>query len=172
MPCYGRAVKRSEAPRYLLLNYDRLARAFGVDPLDHWAWVWREKPAPRWFVDRVVAAYWPGLPPSDFDIAEDEGLTSDPDLATVATTLLQDSSLKVKVSRAQLDASSRKHPFVRALVKAGITVTEIAEELKVPRSTVQSWYSANNPRPIPRAMVAKLEKRFGVPPSAWASITE
>lgn len=66
-----------------------------------------------------------------------------------------------------------KHPFVAAMKREGLTVAEIAVDLKRGASTVKSWYkAADDPafRPIPRAAAMALKKRLGVPLSAWARI--
>jgi lambda repressor-like predicted transcriptional regulator len=96
-----------------------------------------------------------------------------PDHATLAT-MDQAQTREQRVSRARLDKANRRHPFVAALVAKGLTVTVLAKELGYSRSTVQSWYDADeaNGRPIPRAAAVAIQKRLGVPLSAWRRIVD
>jgi hypothetical protein len=82
-------------------------------------------------------------------------------------------------SRARLDKTSRRHPFVAALYERGETVAEAAAWLstelgrKIPRNTMQSWYRPANDRDyraIHRDAAEAIKRRYGVPLSAWARI--
>jgi transposase len=78
-----------------------------------------------------------------------------------------------KVSRARLRRDSRRHPFVAALVEQGITVDAFARDLGYSRSTVQSWYTADeNGRPIPREAAEAIQRKLGVPLTAWRRIVD
>lgn len=71
--------------------------------------------------------------------------------------------------------AQRKHPFVVALLREGLTIAEVAAELKRPASTVKSWYKAERDpgyRPIPRVAAKALQARLGVPLSAWSRIAD
>lgn len=144
------------------------ARRAGVDPATAWSWIDRRQAPPPEVRAAIVDAFYPRVRPDDFL----GGLTSPPDLATVATTMqpaAAPDTRKTRVSRARLRKANRKHPFVEALVSLGLTVTEIARELDYPRSTVQSWYDGEkgNARPIPRKAAEAIRARLGVPLSAW-----
>lgn len=93
--------------------------------------------------------------------------------ATLATSM-EAQTRQQRVSRARLDTSNRRHPFVEALLDHGLTVRDLAKELGYPRSTVQSWYDADkgNRRPIPRAAANAILARFGVPLDAWTRISD
>ncbi len=95
------------------------------------------------------------------------------DHATLATDM-EAQTRQQRVSRARLDKSNRRHPFIAALVAKGLTVKVVAGELGYSRSTVQSWYDADkgNGRPIPRAAAEAIRAKYGVPLTAWHRISE
>jgi hypothetical protein len=162
---------RQQLHPLVVLLVDAFARRSDVEPEDLWAWLAREKKAPRWWVEKAVAAFFPGLRESDFDV--DDSLTSPQEAATLATMpQVETSTRKRKVSRAMLDPENRKHPLVKALVKEGVTVTALAKDMGYPRSSVQSWYDPNNPRPIPKAAALKLQKRFGIGLDYWRKVVD
>jgi DNA invertase Pin-like site-specific DNA recombinase len=69
----------------------------------------------------------------------------------------------------------KKHPFVAALIREGLTIAEVADELKANPSTVKAWYKKQGTvahRPIPKAMAERIRDRFKVPLSAWDRIAE
>lgn len=93
--------------------------------------------------------------------------------ATTLDTMNTSPISNARRSRTALDDAHRRHPFVAALVKRGVTVAKAAAAIGRPRSTVQSWYKgAKDPayREIPWDCAEKIRELYGVPHSAWRSV--
>jgi hypothetical protein len=113
----------------------------------------------------IVAAFFPRVPPDSFLPSTRDNDTLDT-MERVETTTV----------RRGRPMAQRKHPFVVALLREGLTIAEVASQLRRPASTVKSWYKAADDdgyRPIPRAAADALAKKpLAVPLSAWARIAE
>ncbi len=138
----------------------RFAREAGIDPERLAAWLeWREA-APREMVDRLVAAFFPVVPPDAFLV--EEPLPPRRDDATIATQMLQsphDTVPGVKPTR---------HPFSEALRKRGISLAEWAKDHGVSASYARSWIQKGaGARPIPKKFATLIAVEFGIPLSAW-----
>ena len=154
---------RPEHP-LVVLAIEALARRFGVEPADLWAWMDRKRRAPRWFVEAAVEAFHPGLRPEDFEI--DEALTSRSQNSTLGTMHSQ-----------ELDQATRgrpmkytDHPLIAALKEHGVTMAEEAASVKRSRASLRSFVlDASDPlyRPVPEKLAKLWAKKYGVPMSAW-----
>lgn len=81
----------------------------------------------------------------------------------------QSSAVKRAISRGR-----RNHPAQVLFYEAGVTITDVAAELKETRQRVSAWM-ADNPkdlRAIPRRHVEHLKRKYKIPASAWARIDD
>lgn len=169
----------ADLPSTLVALGEAYARRAGIAPGDFWAYLYRKAAPPAELRAAIVDAFYPLVRPDDF-----LGLTALATNATLATSMSTEPTAdtrETRVSRARLAKGNRRHAFVAALVEAGITVTEAAKALGYPRSTVQSWYDADedNARPAPKKAVDALaagvrigDRVLKVPASAWRRTTE
>lgn len=144
---------------------EAFARRSGVDPEDLWDYLYRQKAPPPDLRDAIVEAFYPAVRPEDFL------LPSSPENDTLDTM----NATAIAPPRRGRPLENRDHPFVAALLREGLTVAEVAEELKRRPSTVKAWYKASSDpgfRPIPRDVAKVISKRFKVPLSAWARIAD
>jgi hypothetical protein len=156
----------ADLPSTLVALGEAYARRAGIDPGDFWAYVYRRAPPPPELRAAIVDAFFPRVRPDDF-----LGLTTRAENDTLAAM----DATTIAAARRGRPMGHRKHPFVVALLRERLTVAEIAKDMNRSQSTVKSWYkAADDPayRPIPRTMAAALEKRLGVPLSAWSRISE
>lgn len=166
---------RPEHP-LIVLAVEALARRFGVEPADLWAWLDRRAPAPRWFVDAALVAFYPGLRESDFDI--DESLTSLHGRNTVEDMGQAVSSNALR-SAAIMGQGARGHLLVQELIKRGQTLGEARTFVnkrtgrRFAYSTVASWVKPKGDpaaRAIPAVAAEAFEEEYGVPLSAWSRV--
>ena len=153
----------------LIALLEAWARRWGWDPEDVWRWLEKEAAPPAGFVAGCVDAFFPLVRPADFLAAD---LTSRHNLATVDQDM-QEATRGQRVSKARLREANRRHPFVRALVAKGLTITEFARTIGYPRTVVQSWYDSrpDNARPIPRKAAERIRDLLEVPLDAWRKMT-
>jgi DNA-binding NarL/FixJ family response regulator len=139
------------------------ARRAGIPPADLWSYLDRRAAPPPELRDAIVAAFFPRVPPDSF-------LTASANIDTLDTDMQATTE-----PRRGRPLTQRKHPFVRALIREGLTIAEVADELKAKQSTVKAWYKKVGTvahRPIPKAMAERIRDRFKVPLSAWDRIAE
>lgn len=148
-------MRRESLHPLVVLAVDAFARTFGVEAADLWAWMARERPAPRWFVDRVVESFLPGLRETDFDV--DESLSSVPKGTKVGVPMEAQPLIGGGTGRPMIE-----HPFTRALHQRGMTVTDWAASHKVDRHTVKFWYVEGG-RQIPRHWADLIQRELKVP---------
>lgn len=106
-------------------------------------------------------------------LAAREGLQGGDTPDTVNTMQAPSAISNVRRSKAAIDDAHRRHAFVAALVKQGLTVAKAAEAIGRPRSTVQAWYKRPKDaayREIPWECAEKIRLLYGVPHSAWHSV--
>jgi hypothetical protein len=165
---------RPEHP-LVVLAVEALARRFGVETADLWAWLDRRQPAPRWFVDAALAAFYPGLRESDFDI---ESLTSLHGRNTVEDMGQAVSSNALR-SAAVMGQGARGHALVQELIKRGQTLGEARAAVnkrtgkRYAYSTVASWVKPKGDpaaRAIPEVAAKAFEAEYGVSLSAWSRV--
>lgn len=150
----------------LIALLEAWARRWGWDPADVWSWLARTAVPPPAFVAGAVEAFFPLVRESDFLLPRRAKHD------TLDTVDASTDTRRQRVSRARLDADSRRHPFVAALIAKGMTVTELAAEIGYPRTSVQSWYGAGDrSRPIPRPAAEKVRDLLGVPLDAWRKVS-
>ena len=74
-------------------------------------------------------------------------------------------------SRKRMRPRTRKHPAVAAFEAKGDTIATAAVKLGYHRNTVQAWLRDDeHGRGIPESAVAKAQKLYGIPRTAWARI--
>lgn len=73
--------------------------------------------------------------------------------------------VKISAARTEQDTDAKK-----ALLDANLTPQDVADTLKVGRSTVNAW--CNGTRSIPRRYRDKLADKHGIPASVWKSQAE
>lgn len=149
---------------WIVALFEANARRSGIDPADAWAYAARKKAPPPELRDAIVATFFPLVPPDSF-------LPSHADNDTLDTL----DATELTAARRGRPLHQRKHPFVVALLRDGLTIAEIAKDLKRAPSTVKSWYKAADDigfRPIPRAAAKELLTRLAVPLSAWSRIAD
>ena len=68
----------------------------------------------------------------------------------------------------------RNHPAQVAFYENGVTIKDVAAELRETRARVSAWMSADPKavRAIPSRHAEHLKRRFGIPLSAWARIAD
>jgi hypothetical protein len=144
-----------------LANRDAIARRFGLEPAKLTAWMeWRE-PAPRAIVERIVATYFPLVPPESFWVEDEEPLPSVENSGKLRREMQTDSPKR-------LGRPPTSHPFTRALALRGKTVAEWADDHGLKHPTVSSWFLGKNAsRKIPMSVAQIIEKELGVPLDAW-----
>ena len=145
----------ADLPIELVLLAEMVGRRPGMPADELWDVLYRRKPAPSGWAEAWREAFYP-LP----------SVSENATLATMAAT-------QIAPARRGRPLAVPEHPFVAALVKANLTVAEIADELGRGESTVKAWYKDQNDRyfrPVPRAAAEHLRKRLKVPLSAWARI--
>ena len=81
----------------------------------------------------------------------------------------QTSAVKRAIARGR-----RNHPAQVILYEAGVTITDLAAELKETRQRVSAWMSdkPKDLRGIPRRHVDYLKRKYKIPASAWARIDD
>ena len=154
-----------ELPSTLVALGEAFARRAGIDPGDLWSYVYRRAVPPPAVRAAIVDAFFPRVRPEDFLLPSSR---ENDTLDTLDAT-------EIATARRGRPHGQRKHPFVAALLRDGLTIAEIARDLKRSPSTVKSWYKADGDigqRPIPRAVALTIEKRLDVPLSAWARIAD
>lgn len=76
--------------------------------------------------------------------------------------------------------ATRQHPAQKKLYEAGVTITDVARELRETRARVSSWMAEDEAgksdkpkanRPIPRHHAVYLRDRYGVPLGVWKRIS-
>lgn len=101
-----------------------------------------------------------------------QGLPSPTGARTIRTmnvdTTGRDAKVKIGASR-----SRRKHPALKKLYEAGVTVTALAQQLKEKRPSVSAWFAAGaGNRPVPRRHADTMEEKYGIPLSAWLKLAD
>ena len=143
----------ADLPLEIVLLVNRFANRLGIPQPDLWAMLYGQMPKPPGW-----AAAW---------AEEFEPLTSP---ATYATNATMDART-ISAPIAGRPHARPDHPLVVALRKKGVTLVELAKELKRSRASIQSWMlpdGNDNRRPIPEDAVKYLQAKYGVKPTAWA----
>jgi hypothetical protein len=142
-------------PAVFRLVLDLYARRLGLTFAQFEAYAKGREPWPPGMLEAIVETFEP------------LGSTKSEDNDTLDTTMQTDLSSP----RRGRPLQRRKHPFVAALLREGLTIAEVATDLKANPSTVKAWYKdpKKDPayRPIPRHHAERLRERLGVPLSAW-----
>jgi hypothetical protein len=90
----------------------------------------------------------------------------------VSTMNVQAPNLSGDTKRAA-GRARRKSEAQRLLYEKDMTVAKLAKLLKVGRPLVSKWFgTAEENRPIPRAIAERLRVEYEIPLSAWARIAE
>lgn len=100
-------------------------------------------------------------------LLESEGL----DGTVMRTMTAADAGLNGEERRRLGIAKARgsKHPFPRALYRAGTTVSALAEAHGLDRNIVKSWFAKGTAaRPIPRKFANEIERAYGIQPTSAA----
>lgn len=166
-------MKRPPVPHPLdIALRDRFARQAGIDPAQLAAWLeWREAP-PRAVVDRLVAAFFPLVPPESF-LSGEETLPSKRQYGTLHT--MHTSEIEAPNPRGGRPSKLKRHPLMAALKKAGVSVAEEAANVRRSVSSVRSFCFARDNeayRPVPRAIAERWRDVYGVPLTAWPRIAD
>lgn len=149
----------------LVAMAEMYARRIGVEPAQLWAWLDKREPIPLDVRDRLVAAFFPMVPPDSF-LAAEAPLSFSGDSGTITTPMQLDSNQQKKVR----GAVPTKHPFAAALRKRGMSLAEWAKANGVSPSYARSWIQRGvGGRPIPKKHAESIEREFGVPntPATW-----
>lgn len=152
----------------IVAHMEHTARQSGIEPGDFWAIVAKKKAPSPAVLYAWLEAYHPLLRPSDF---LPPSLSQESENSTLST---MSASPVVEIRRGR-PLKQRQHPFVVALLKARLTVLELAHDMKRPESSVRSWYKHKDDkgyRPIPKDAAEYLQKRLGVPIKAWHRIAD
>lgn len=164
-----------DLPSVLVALGKSFALQAGIPLDDLWDYLYKRKAPPKGIRDALVAAFFPIVSPDDF---LPPGLTSPNTHNTIDTVEATPNSLR---SRARLSDESRRHPFIKAVTKANVTLADVATILekrlgrKVPRSSVQAWPKKHTDRyyrPIPQDAAEALEALYKVPMTAWHRVVK
>lgn len=157
-------MKRPPVPHPLdIALRDRFARQSGIDPAQLAAWLeWREAP-PRAIVDRLVAAFFPLVPPEAF-LSDEETLPSSGDNAKIDTGMQMESTQSTTF-RGVAPTESTAATKLRA---AGRSIAEWAKANGVPYSTARSWFQkGKGGRPVPSRHYESMRAEFGIRRHEW-----
>lgn len=101
------------------------------------------------------------------------GLPSDPTGRIVSSMNVDDTGQSEAVKRA-IARGRRNHPAQVILYEAGVTITDVAAELKETRQRVSAWMSDDPKavRAIPRRVAEHLKRKYKIPLSAWSRIAD
>ena len=134
---------------------DALAREFGVDPKVLWD-VLDGKPGPPRFVKGLLYSMGPLLTEDTLSEPHDDGLPSVADDATIATSMLEQTTRDIRGARPTKNKASD------ALREAGVSFAELARAMGLPLSTVRSWFQkGSGGRPVPAKHFPAL-KEYGI----------
>ncbi|HET6283890.1 MAG TPA: hypothetical protein VFH73_23245 [Polyangia bacterium] len=105
--------------------------------------------------------------------AERAALTGETTGRIVSVMNVDDTGQTSAVKRA-IARGRRNHPAQVILYEAGVTITDVATELKETRQRVSAWMSdrPKDLRGIPRRHVEYLKRKYKIPASAWARIED
>lgn len=151
-------MKRREHP-LIVATIENLARSSGIDPQDMWAYLDRRKAPSKKLRDAFVAAFFPRVPPESF-------LPSPEDNSTIRT-------MREEILEPRMGRPLKAGKLAAALVKAGVTLAEIAAAAKRSTASVRSWsypLSDDSHRPAPRQVVEMFQDKYGIPLSVWPEI--
>lgn len=155
---------RSKLHPLIVLTVDALAREFGVPPKELWDAL-EGKPSRREFVERLVAAYYPGLRESDFVI--EGSLTARKEPSTIRTMRANEID-EPRVGRPigeKVDRSPAGNKLVAVLIKRGISIAEVARAVKRDAATMRAYLRAKDSkhyRPMPDDVKAYIRSEYGV----------
>lgn len=101
------------------------------------------------------------------------GLPNDSTGRIVSSMNVDDTGQSEAVKRA-IARGRRNHPAQVILYEAGVTITDVAAELKETRQRVSAWMSDDPKavRAIPRRVAEHLKRKYKIPLSAWTRIAD
>ena len=83
---------------------------------------------------------------------------------------LQNAGAKSKRVKIAASMTEQETPAKKALLAANLTPQDVADALKVGRSTVNAW--CNGTRSIPKRYRDQLKKDHRIPPGVWKKTSE
>lgn len=156
------AVALKDIPSVCRALTEEFARKAGIDVETLWDYLLKRKPAPTELRRQLVETFFPLVSPEDFLRAEDEGLPSSGDNATI------DTANQMESTQVQFRGAEPTPGPAKKLRKAGVSIAAWAKRNGVHYSTARSWFQkGDGGRAIPPRYADLLEAEFGIRRDAW-----